>query len=475
MGARSIAVRRHGLRSRLQVLWLLAVIGSAAGPGTAVSQAAPGSDTTIATTLLTVAANASGAAIATCPSGARAVGGGINTLGPATSVGREYQVELSGPLDETGIVSNTQNGDIARSWLVKIYNFFPTPNDFRVYALCSPTSDATVAVNSFRLESARRAATIVTCPTGQRALSGGVNTLGPVRGPTISYHIELSGPLDETGFIASTVDGDIARAWYTAIASGGGTPASDYQAYALCSQSSDATVAVKPLSLGPNLNGAEIATCPSGRRALGGGVNTLGPAPASSRATYQVELSGPLDETGFIASTLDGDVARAWYASIFNYFDTPNDFRVYALCATDPVAGSPAPGATAGGGGSGGGGAGTGTAPGTGSGPRGPAVYCAGKRATIVGTTKRDQLRGTPKADIIAARGGNDTIIGLGGNDTICGGLGNDTLSGGTGNDKLYGGTGRDRLLGGPGRDTLSGGPQRDTLLGGPGTDTQTQ
>ncbi len=460
--------RSASRRARL-LLSLLAALGLSSGPGVAVSQAAPGSDTTIVTTLLKIGPNSRGAAIATCPSGARAVGGGINTLGPASSPAAPYRVELSGPLDETGLIANTVDGDIARAWYASIRNAFTTQNDFRVYALCSQNSDATVSMKSFTLQPDTTGAEIVTCPTGQRALSGGINTLGPPAGGGNLHYLELSGPLDETGFIASTVDGDIARAWYASIANFFTTP-NTFRVYALCSQSSDATVAVKSLSLGPNLNGAEIATCPSGRRALGGGVNTLGPAPSISSA-YRVELSGPLDETGFIASTIDGDVARAWYASILNNFGTPNDFRVYALCATDPV--------TPPGGGGGGGGAGTGggggSTPTTSPAPRGPAVYCAGKRATIVGTTKRDQLRGTPKADIIAARGGNDTIIGLGGNDTICGGLGNDTLSGGTGNDKLYGGTGRDRLLGGPGRDTLSGGPQRDTLLGGPGTDKHTQ
>src|SRR5829696_3609970 len=75
------------------------------------------------------------------------------------------------------------------------------------------------------------------------------------------------------------------------------------------------------------------------------------------------------------------------------------------------------------------------------------AKRCATKRATIVGTARRDVLRGTRRADVIAALAGNDRIEGLRGNDLICGGAGK---------DRLIGGRGRDRCLGGKGRDTAT-------------------
>jgi hypothetical protein len=87
---------------------------------------------------------------------------------------------------------------------------------------------------------------------------------------------------------------------------------------------------------------------------------------------------------------------------------------------------------------------------------------CGGKRATIVGTPKRNGLRGTRKRDVIAGLGGNDVIRGLAGNDILCGGAGKDTLLGGKGRDVLLGGRGRDRLRGGPGKDRLRGGAGKD-------------
>lgn len=61
---------------------------------------------------------------------------------------------------------------------------------------------------------------------------------------------------------------------------------------------------------------------------------------------------------------------------------------------------------------------------------------CLGRRATVVGTRKRDELTGTPRRDVVAALGGNDTVRALGGADLICGGTGKDQLFGGAGKDQ---------------------------------------
>ena len=118
----------------------------------------------------------------------------------------------------------------------------------------------------------------------------------------------------------------------------------------------------------------------------------------------------------------------------------------------------------------------------------GPTVpRCAGKRATIVGTARRDLLRGTRRADVIVALGGNDRVkppaattwsaagparqpAGESGRDRLLGGPGNDHLTGGPGNDRLLGQSGRDRLLGGA-ASTAAGGGGRDSCAGGVGRD----
>ncbi len=107
----------------------------------------------------------------------------------------------------------------------------------------------------------------------------------------------------------------------------------------------------------------------------------------------------------------------------------------------------------------------------TGAPPTPVALRCAGQRATIVGTARRDVIRGTRRRDVIAALAGNDLVRGLGGNDLICLGAGADRALGGPGADRILGGPGRDVLLGGPGRDRLLGQAGRDRALGGAGRD----
>jgi uncharacterized delta-60 repeat protein len=100
-------------------------------------------------------------------------------------------------------------------------------------------------------------------------------------------------------------------------------------------------------------------------------------------------------------------------------------------------------------------------------------VYrCAGRRATIIGTNKRNRLKGTRRADVIVALGGNDKVDGRGGNDVICGGSGNDSVAGGPGKDRVYGDSGKDSLKGGHGNDSLDGGSGNDKLYGQAGKDT---
>jgi hypothetical protein len=73
---------------------------------------------------------------------------------------------------------------------------------------------------------------------------------------------------------------------------------------------------------------------------------------------------------------------------------------------------------------------------------------CMGKKATIVGTRKKDILIGTRKRDVIVARGGNDFVDGQGRRDLICGGRGHDVLAGGKGRDKITGQRGKDYCQG---------------------------
>jgi CSLREA domain-containing protein len=99
-----------------------------------------------------------------------------------------------------------------------------------------------------------------------------------------------------------------------------------------------------------------------------------------------------------------------------------------------------------------------------------PPGTCAGKTATITGTSAGEVIEGTSARDIVAALGGNDTISGFRGDDVICGGDGNDDLDGGKGADKLYGEDGKDVVDGRDKNDTHNGGAgKKDLCRGGAG------
>lgn len=105
-------------------------------------------------------------------------------------------------------------------------------------------------------------------------------------------------------------------------------------------------------------------------------------------------------------------------------------------------------------------------APGAAAAPR-----CSGKKATIVGTGKRDRIKGTPGNDVIVSLGGNDIINGKAGDDLICAGGGNDVIRGKKGDDRINGGPGGDATFGHAGDDDLIGKGGADGLFGGPGND----
>jgi Ca2+-binding RTX toxin-like protein len=218
-----------------------------------------------------------------------------------------------------------------------------------------------------------------------------------------------------------------------------------FQVVALCSAGSDATIESKRFTVEVcvGCGTGTLATCPPGKRALGGGIGLIG---SGFGNLFQ---SQPVDETGEAITTESGDVPRSWSAFV-NIFSTGGDsveYRVSAICGSEAATSTPTPKPVA-------------------------TARCAGLKATIVGTAGPNTLRGTPRADVIAGLGGNDTISGLGGNDVVCGGAGNDTIAGGPGNDRLAGEAGNDSLNGGPGNDSLVGGPGLDRLVGGPGLNT---
>ncbi len=435
--------RRRVLPIALAVATLAgtASVTVAASPAEQRTAAAPGSDAKVVVASFTVGADQVGSGIATCPEGTRAVGGGVDQrIAPGTEGGTILE---SGPVDANRSPATTVTGEVARAWLAA-----GTAGDWRVFAICSATSDATVQATTFRRSPGAGdpfGRGTATCAPGTRVVGGGVVRVTPLVGGDsglLGPNVVTSEPLDQTGLTAGTETGTVARSWAASVLLSSADAALEYRVIAVCSANSDATIQSQRVTVQDcvGCGKATVVTCPAGKRALGGGVGLIGPAGGFGRL-FQ---SAPADGTGDTAETGSGDVPRSWSAHV-NHFAGGDDveYRVSAICASDATPTAPV-----------------------------SRARCAGLPATIVGTPGQDALRGTPRRDVIAGLGGNDTIRGLAGDDVVCGGGGNDRIDGGAGNDRIAGGAGNDALVGGPGNDTLTGGAGIDSLDGGPGRNT---
>jgi hypothetical protein len=164
-----------------------------------------------------------GNATAACPPGQRAVGGG-NTF-YLTNEPQYIRVEATGPLDETGLTANLEDGDIARFWTVEARNFEThRPELVYVYALCSPTSRATVEMTP--LSFAGQGGATVACPQGGRAVAGGL-----VSPTTLEAFTEFSAPTTASG--ANLLTGDTPQGW-TTVVNNFGAGSQNFKASAIC-------------------------------------------------------------------------------------------------------------------------------------------------------------------------------------------------------------------------------------------------
>ncbi len=298
----------------------VAVIVVALDAGTAV--AATPTRATIEATVFQVEPTRVGEAFAKCPGTKRAVGGGVVQSGAASN---ELKVVASGPLDETGVTANTITGDIATQWYAAVRNSSTDSRVFKVFAICSDASDATiVATPMLTVDSLQVDEAFAKCPGTKRAVGGGVVQSGAA---SSGLGVVVSGPLDETGVTSETITGDIAKQWYAAVRNG--SPGQlNYKVFAICSGDSSAKIKASAFTVLDRQTGEAYAKCGRTKRALGGGVVQSGPASEG----LALVASGPLDRSGVTLDTNDGDIAKKWYAAVSNFSGGPREYKVFAIC-----------------------------------------------------------------------------------------------------------------------------------------------
>lgn len=149
-------------------------------------------------------------AFADCPDGTRVGGGGIVTE-PGTVFGSTV-VMASGPLVESGVTAETDDGDVATRWYAAAWNFNNYERSFDVIALCSAKSRATIEATQFTVPAGQTGRDYAVCRGKKRAIGGGVVQSGEAQG----FYVRASGPLDASGVTLETDTGDKATQWYAA-------------------------------------------------------------------------------------------------------------------------------------------------------------------------------------------------------------------------------------------------------------------
>jgi Ca2+-binding RTX toxin-like protein len=194
--------------------WYTQVFNGSASPASFVATAlcSAKSDATIKVAPFTVPAGTTGTAKPTCSDGSRLIGGGVTQ-----SAGGGPSIEQAGgPLDKTGLTANLANGDVAQSWYTAITNNSTGSATFVATAICSPTSDATIAVAPFAVNNAsgHLGSGKATCVGNTRVVGGGVTQSA---GAANQGEVKVSGPLDQSGLTANLSNGDVATSFYSAM------------------------------------------------------------------------------------------------------------------------------------------------------------------------------------------------------------------------------------------------------------------
>ncbi len=105
-------------------------------PARVFATCAKGSDAKLEVELLSLPGVPGGSSVAsttTCPQSKRVIGGGLlHASGESTA----YGISVMGPLDSSGVTTQTEVGDIAKGWLGGLSTAFSTGSNFKVIAIC---------------------------------------------------------------------------------------------------------------------------------------------------------------------------------------------------------------------------------------------------------------------------------------------------------------------------------------------------
>lgn len=186
----------------------------------------------------------------------------------------------------TGTAAGTSDGDTARSWYANVRNL-DFAKSFKVFALCSASSDAIVEETTFSLRPGSSSVEFAGCPAGRRVTGGGVGVIAaPVTSVTL-FSVPLNSTQLEVGGIG---DGDAADSWAVAVRNVSSASPQALKVFALCS-ADDMAAAGAPVGPGAP-PAAQITRGCSGRKATIVGTARADVLKGTPRADVIVGLGG---------------------------------------------------------------------------------------------------------------------------------------------------------------------------------------
>jgi hypothetical protein len=186
---------------------------------------------------------ASGEAVAVCPTGTTATGGGYLNVG-ALDGGAEVVVGRSQP-DADG-------------WRVTAFNTTGAARTIQAYAVCAAV-ERTVALDAAPVPAGGRGLADAACPAGSTATGGGFINLDALSGGTMTVGLSRE---NGTGWAVDAYNPT--------------TRASTVWAVAVCvADTTGGGIRVGSTAVQPGAQGSAVAQCPTGTAATGGGFHNV--------------------------------------------------------------------------------------------------------------------------------------------------------------------------------------------------------
>jgi hypothetical protein len=245
---------------------------------------------------------------AICPTGKVALGGGSQVVGEGTA-------DFHTSLQES--TPGTINGGAQKLWLTAMRNNAGVPHTIGLFAVCArQPAGYEVVRKDVSLPALGFIRDTAICPAGKVALAGGAQVVGAGTGDFKTRMYE-SAP--------GTIGGGAQSLWLVAMKSNSLT-ARTVGIFAVCgSKPLGYEVVRKDYNVAPGAFLRNTASCPAGKKILGGGASVIGAGTGNFNTRLQELAPGTV-----------GLSTSVQLAALRNYSSVSRTVGIHAVCASTP-------------------------------------------------------------------------------------------------------------------------------------------